>query len=112
MIRWGFGRDYPVKDSVRALEVTGKAFEYLDNDDIKKATMVLLKEKGVRISRASKIIGLADQENLCIYDSRVGYALQTLTFEGKSLRARTFLASRILGKHKSYFGVGKTLRYS
>ena len=85
VINWGFGRDYPINDPQRALEVSGKAFEYLDKNDIKNATMVLLKEKGVGISRASKIIGLSDQENLCIYDSRVGFALQRLTHDGERL---------------------------
>jgi hypothetical protein len=69
----------------RAIEVSRKAFAYLDKNDIKNATMILLKEKGVGISRASKIIGLSDQENLCIYDSRVGFALQTLTHDGERL---------------------------
>jgi len=47
--------------------------------------MTLLKETGIGISRASKIIGLSDQETLCIYDSRVGFALQTLTHDGERL---------------------------
>lgn len=85
VIKWGFGRDYPTNDPQRAMEVSRKAFAYLDKNDIKNATMVLLKEKGVGISRASKIIGLSDQENLCIYDSRVGFALQTLTYEGERI---------------------------
>ncbi len=35
----------------------------------------------VGISRASKILGLFDQENLCIYDSRVGNALKDLKYD-------------------------------
>lgn len=85
VIRWGFGRDYPNNDPQRAMEVSRKAFKYLDKNDIKNATMTLLKEKGIGISRASKIIGLSDQETLCIYDSRVGFALQTLTHDGERL---------------------------
>lgn len=73
------------RDTRRALEVTGRAFELLDMGDIKGAVMVLFREKGMRISRATNIIGLSDQENLCIYDNRVGYALRTLTYDMERL---------------------------
>ena len=85
VIKWGFNRPYPCRDPEKALETTGKAFNYLDKGDVKQATLVLLETKYVGISRASKILGLSDQENLCIYDSRVGTALQTLFHEGKPL---------------------------
>ena len=83
VIKWGFGRNYPNQDPDKALEITGKAFEYLDQGNLVEATITLCREDGVGISRASKIIGLSDQENLCIYDSRVGVALQNLTYEGE-----------------------------
>jgi len=85
VIKWGFNRPFPCRDPEKALETTGKAFDYLDKGDIRQATLVLLETKYVGISRASKILGLSDQENLCIYDSRVGTALQALTYEGKPL---------------------------
>ena len=85
VVKWGSDRLYPNRDPKNALEVTGEAFWHLDKDDIKGATLTLLKEKGVGISRASKIIGLSDQENLCIYDNRVGHALQTLTYDMERL---------------------------
>ena len=85
VIKWGFGRNYPNQDPDNALEITGKAFEYLDQGNLVEATITLCREYGVGISRASKIIGLYDQENLCIYDSRVGVALQNLTYEGERL---------------------------
>ena len=83
--KWGFDRLYPDRDPQRALEVTGRAFGLLDRGYIKGATMALLKEKGAGISRASEIIGLSDQENLCIFDSRVGSALRTLTYDMERL---------------------------
>ncbi|MFZ7138016.1 MAG: hypothetical protein ACOWW1_06330 [archaeon] len=85
IIKWGFGRKYPTTGRENAEEVTRKAFNCLDNDDIKKATITLLEVTGLGISRVTKIIGLSDQENLCIYDSRVGYALRDLTVNGKRL---------------------------
>jgi len=80
--RWGFNRKFPCRNPEKALEITGKTFEYLDKEEIRLATLKLLEIKHVGISRASKIIGLSDQENLCIYDSRVGAALRTLTYDG------------------------------
>jgi len=85
VMRWGFNREYPDRDPVKALQVTKKAFDHLDKGDIERAALTLLKVKGLGISRVSKILGLSDQENLCIYDSRVGYALRTLEYNGKKL---------------------------
>ena len=39
----------------------------------------------VGISKASRILGLSDQDSLCIYDSRVGTVLRTLKHENKRL---------------------------
>ncbi len=41
--------------------------------------------RGVGIARATKILGLSDQETLAIYDSRVGHALRNVTFQGEKL---------------------------
>jgi len=41
--------------------------------------------EGVGISRASRIVGLSNQERLCIYDSRVGHALSDLKKNGVKL---------------------------
>jgi len=82
---WGFNRKYPDRDPEKALQTTKRAFDYLDEGNIKKAAITLLQVNGLGISRVSKILGLSDQENLCIYDSRVGYALRTLEKNGKPL---------------------------
>ena len=83
--QWGFGRNFPLRDNEKALQITQKAFNNLDEGNLKKATKILLNIKGVGISRASKILGLFDQENLCIYDSRVGHALKNLVYENKKI---------------------------
>ncbi len=83
--KWGSDRLYPARDPGRALDVTGKVFRLLDEGDIKGAAMALLREKGMRISRATNIIGLSDQEGLCIYDNRVGHALRGLTYDMERL---------------------------
>jgi hypothetical protein len=85
VMMWGFDTKFPKRDSDKVAEITRKAFEYLDNDKLKDATTTLLRLEGVGISRASKILGLFDQENLCIYDSRVGKALEGLKHEGRKL---------------------------
>jgi hypothetical protein len=85
VIRWGFGRDYPNKDPENALQITGKAFNYLDKSELVNAAITLCNEQGVGISRASKIIGLSDQEKLCVYDSRVGLALRDLTHNNERM---------------------------
>lgn len=75
---WGFGRRFPLRDTEKALKISRKAFSYLDEGDLQKAIKTLLEIHDVGIARASKVIGLFDQENLCIYDSRVGNALKFL----------------------------------
>jgi len=85
VIKWGFRRKFPLRDPKASLEITHKAFDYLDEGDIKEATKILLKIKYVGISRASKILGLFDQENLCIYDSRVGSALKDLKYGNEKI---------------------------
>jgi hypothetical protein len=82
---WGFGTRFPMRDKKEVLTITKKAFASLDKGKLKDATMTLLKVEGIGISRASKILGLFEQENLCIYDSRVGNALKGLKHDGKKL---------------------------
>ena len=82
---WGFGRRFPLRDPDEALRITTEAFNHLDVWAIREAILTLLQINGVGISRASKIIGLFDQENLCIYDSRVGNALKTLKYQGEKI---------------------------
>ena len=83
--RWGFNRDFPLQDEAKVESITKHSFQYLDKGDIIAATNILLNIYGVGISRASKIIGLSDQEDLCIYDSRVGNALKDLKIGNKRL---------------------------
>jgi hypothetical protein len=85
VIRWGFNKDFPMRDAKRALKVTREAFDYLEEGELKDATITLLNIEGVGISRASKILGLFDQENLCIYDSRVGKALKDLKSKNEKI---------------------------
>jgi hypothetical protein len=80
----GFGQ-FPLRDEEKVLKVTQRVFDFVDNGKISDAVQELLAIKGVGISRASKIIGLFDQERFCIYDSRVGQALKTLQFTEKPI---------------------------
>ncbi len=82
---WGFNRKFPMRDADQVLKATKKAFDYLDEEKLKEATKTLLDIENVGISKASKILGLSDQENLCIYDSRVGKALKDLKHESKKI---------------------------
>jgi hypothetical protein len=75
---WGFGQRFPLRDQQAAINSTREAFENADEEDYYKAVRTLMNISGVGISRASKIIGLSDQNRLCIYDSRVGHALRDL----------------------------------
>ena len=67
------------------MEITRRVFDFVDKDKISDAVEELLNIKGVGISRASKIIGLFDQERFCIYYSNVGHALKTLQFTEKPI---------------------------
>lgn len=80
----GFGQ-FPLRDEQKVLELTRNVFDFVDKGKISNAVQELLAIKGVGISRASKIIGLFDQERFCIYDSRVGHALKTLQFTEKPI---------------------------
>lgn len=84
VMNWGGLR--PIKlENNEALEITSEAFNLLDKGDLKGATLKLLLIKGVGIASASKIIGLFDQNQLAIYDSRVGTALRTLEHKGERI---------------------------
>jgi hypothetical protein len=84
VMAWGGLRQINM-DNAEALKITQEAFAFLDNGDLRNATLKLLAVDGIGIASASKIIGLFDQTNLAIYDSRVGTALRSLTFEGQRL---------------------------
>lgn len=76
---WGFGQQFPLRDPKEVMRITKEAFDFVDKGDLYNGILKLIDNiEGVNISRASKIIGLSDQNDLCIYDSRVGHALRTL----------------------------------
>ncbi len=80
---WGGFDKFPLRDKNKVLEFTRKVFDFVDNGKLSEAVEALLAVKGVGIARASKIIGLFDQQRFCIYDSNVGNALKTLQFTEK-----------------------------
>ena len=82
---WGFRREFPLRDPQETIRITKKAFDYVDVEDYFEAVKTLIEIQGVGISRASKIIGLSDQNKLCIYDSRVGNALKDLRKDNMKL---------------------------
>lgn len=84
VMKWGGLRPINLENN-RAIEITSEAFTLLDKGDLKGATLKLLSINGVGIASASKIIGLFDQNQFAIYDSRVGTALRTLKHEGERL---------------------------
>jgi hypothetical protein len=79
IMEWGFPNNplFAERDPNKCLEITRKAFNLLDEGKPSEAICKLLSPH-VGISRASKIIGLFDQNYFAIYDSRVGLALATL----------------------------------
>ncbi|MCJ7721782.1 hypothetical protein MUO98_05185, partial [Candidatus Bathyarchaeota archaeon] len=74
IMSWGGFPQFPLRDEDKVLEITRRVFDFVDKGKISDAVEELLKIKGVGISRASKIIGLFDQERFCIYDSNVGHS--------------------------------------
>lgn len=83
IMKWGGFRHFPLRDEEKVLEITRRAFDFVDKGKVSDAIEELLAVKGVDVARASRIIGLFDQERFCIYDSRVGQALKTLQFAEK-----------------------------
>ncbi len=83
--QWGFGRNFPLGDETKVLDITREAFSKVEKRDYYEASKCLMQISGVGIARATKVIGLSNQADLCIYDSRVGNALKGLTVNGKKL---------------------------
>jgi hypothetical protein len=75
IMAWGFPNPlFPERDEVKCLEITREAYNLLDNGKPSEALVKLMLVRGVGISRASKVIGLFDQNYFVIYDSSVGNA--------------------------------------
>lgn len=86
IMAWGFPNPlFPERDEDACLRVTREAFTLLDQGKPAEAMLKLMSIDGVGISRASKIIGLSDQNSLAIYDSHIGAALETLTNDGHKI---------------------------
>ena len=83
IMSWGGFDQFPLRDEAKVLELTRRVFDFVDKGKMSEAIEELLAIKGVGIARASKIIGLFDQQRFCIYDSRVGEALKSLQFTEK-----------------------------
>lgn len=79
VMEWGFPNNpqFAERDQNRCLEITRQAFNLLDEGKTSDAICRLMSFPLI-ISRASKIVGLFDQNYFAIYDSRVGLALATL----------------------------------
>jgi hypothetical protein len=80
---WGGFGSFPLREPDKVIEITRKAFNFLDNGEIAEAVSTLLSIYQVGIASATKIIGLSDQYRYAIYDSRVGTALRSLTYKGE-----------------------------
>lgn len=84
ILEWGFKKGSKL-DEKEIKIATKEAFFHLQNDEIKRAAIRLLKLNGIGISRASKVLALSNQDIFGIYDSRVGDALRELKHDGKRL---------------------------
>jgi len=102
--RWGFGRQFPMRDEKAVLEATREAFRFLDEGDCYQACRRLMRVKGIGVAGATKILGLSNQEKLCIYDSRVGHALSDLTKNGEKIircpPGRSIKGDHVVKKHQ------------
>jgi|GEM_PF-2488384 hypothetical protein len=86
IMAWGFPNPlFPERDEQKCLRVTREAFSLLDQGKPSEAILKLMTIEHVGISRASKIIGLFDQNYFAMLDSRVGSALKTLTYNGERI---------------------------
>jgi len=85
VMKWGGFNQFPLRDPESVLSITTEAFFQLDEGNASGAVHKLMSIYRVGISRASKIIGLSDQDSYCIYDSRVGAALRSLKHDGKRI---------------------------
>jgi len=82
---WGFDKRFPLRNRQEVIEATREAFQFLDRGDCYQACKRLMRINGVGVAGATKLLGLSDQENLCIYDSRVGNALSDLKKNGEKI---------------------------
>jgi len=82
---WGFGKRFPLRDEQEVVEATREAYQFLDDGDCYRACKRLMRINGVGVAGATKLLGLSDQENFCIYDSRVGNALSDLRKDGEKI---------------------------
>jgi len=85
VMSWGGFGSFPLRDNDEVLRITFRTFNLLDRGNLGGAILELLSINGVGISKASKVIGLFDQNQLAIYDSRVGKSLKTLRLEGSRI---------------------------
>lgn len=86
IMAWGFPNPlFPERDEQTCLQVTREAFVLLDQGRPGDAILKLMTLQNVGITRASKIIGLFDQNYFAILDARVGTALKTLTFNDERI---------------------------
>ncbi|NJD01808.1 MAG: hypothetical protein FIA99_04250 [Ruminiclostridium sp.] len=84
VIIWGFNHPSKLTETDIA-KATKEAFRYLQQDNIEYAALSLVKLKGIGISRASKILGLSNQNDIGIYDSRAADGLSDLVIGNKRL---------------------------
>ncbi len=84
---WGFGTTFYLQNEEKVREATRRAFEFLDQGDCYRAvkTLMPISWKTPHPSGATKILGLSNQSELCIYDSRVGNALKDLRKDGRKI---------------------------
>jgi len=82
---WGFDKPFPLRDNNETVNATKEAFEFLDKCDCYRACRRLMQVYGIGVAGATKILGLSNQEKYCIYDSRVGKALEDLRKDGQKI---------------------------
>ncbi|MDQ3740604.1 MAG: hypothetical protein M3389_06630 [Actinomycetota bacterium] len=84
VLRWGFGRGSTLTEE-EINHATREAFASLARGDATGAVNRLRQLRGIGVSRATKVLALADEANLGIYDSHAAAALQSITQDGKPL---------------------------
>jgi len=68
------------------ISLTREVFELIGKREFLNAASSLMENVyGMAIARATKLLGLSDQSNLCIYDSRVGHYLSDLKIGSRKL---------------------------
>jgi hypothetical protein len=91
---WGFGTDSGCSD-VEIKCATKPAFELLRANRIAEAASKLLELPKIGISRASKVLGLSDQSEFGIYDSRSAHGMSDL-FDSSSRHLILIPPGRVL----------------